>query len=135
MSYTVNELSNMKNALAGVESIQAFTESLHINDIKFIALLNDLLESKITKETKLRKKRVIKFIERYQRTDNYINNTTGLKEFLKLDNIAEIIKTLYSTKKIAITDDVAAFYIKDFHEYFNMFAPGTSLSDILQTCK
>ena len=134
MSYTVNELCNMKTALAGVESVQTFIDSLHINDIKFITLLNDLLESKITKESKLRKKRVIKLIERYQRAENYINNATGLKEYLKDDDI-NIIKTLYSTKKITITDEIAAFYIKDFNEYFNMFAPGTSLTDILQTCK
>ena len=135
MSYTVNELCNMKTALAGVESVQTFIDSLHINDIKFITLLNDLLESKITKESKLRKKRVIKLIERYQRAENYINNATGLKEYLKDDDIINIIKTLYSTKKITITDEIAAFYIKDFNEYFNMFAPGTSLTDILQTCK
>ena len=135
MSYTVNELCNMKNALAGVESVQTFIDSLHINDIKFIALLNDLLESKIIKESKLRKKRVIKLIERYQRTENYINNATGLKEYLKDENITNTIKTLYSTKKFTITDEIAAFYIKDFNEYFNMFAPGTSLTDILQTCK
>lgn len=135
MSYTVNELCNMKTALAGVESVQTFIDSLHINDIKFITLLNDLLESKITKESKLRKKRVIKLIERYQRAENYINNATGLKEYLKDNDIINIIKTLYSTKKITITDEIAAFYIKDFNEYFNMFAPGTSLTDILQTCK
>ena len=135
MSYTVNELNLMKNTLAGTETIQSFIDSLHINDIKFIALLNDLLESKIIKETKLRKKRVIKFIERYQRTENYINNTMGLKEYLNDENIVNTIKNLYSTKKAAISDELAAFYIKDFHEYFNMFAPNTSLTDIIQTCK
>ena len=135
MSYTVGELCNMRNGLAGMESVQAYVESLHINDIKFLNLLNDLLDAKITKETKLRKKRVIKFIERYKREDTYINNTTGLKEFLKHENINGIVKTLFSTKKELIDDNLVAFYIKDFHEYFNMFAPGTLLSDIIQTCK
>ena len=135
MAYTVNELCTMKNSLAGVDTVQSFIDGLHINDYKFMTLLNDLLESKIAKETKLRKKRVIKFIERYRRTDNYINNTSGLKEYLKEDDIINVIKVLFQTKKETISDELAVFYIKDFNEYFDMFAPGTSLTDILQTCK
>lgn len=135
MAYTVNELTVMKSSLAGTETIQEFVEKLHINDYKFIELLNDLLESKIYKETKLRKKRVIKLVNKYQRTDHTLDNTTGLKEYLKSENIANTIKTLFSTKKETISDEVAAFYIKDFNEYFSMFTPSTSLNDILQTCK
>ena len=135
MSYTVNELCDLKAHLAEAETVQGYIESAHINDYKFIHLLNDLFESKIIKETKLRKKRVIKLIERYKKCETWINNTMGVKDFLKEDNINNIIKTLFSSKKMTISDEIVAFYIKDFNEFFNMFASNTSLNDIIQTCK
>jgi len=135
MSYTVNELCIMNNCLSESESINDFMDSLNINDYKFIHLLKDLFDSKIIKETKLRKKRVIKLIELYKRKEDYINNTKGIKDFLKSDDINNIIKSQYGSKKMPIDDETVIFYIKDFNEFFNMFAPNTLLSDILQTCK
>jgi len=135
MSYTVNELSVMKSTLNGATDVNNFIESLHINEIKFLSLLDELLESKIIQETKLRKKRIIKFIRQYMTTNDWIDSSIGIKEYLKDDNIYEIIRKLFNTKKSILTDETTAFYIKDFNEFFNMFAPNTPLTEIMQTCK
>lgn len=135
MSYTVNELSTMKSTLNEATSVNNFLESLHINEIKFLSLLDELLENKIVQETKLRKKRIIKFIKQYMTTTDWIDSSIGIKEYLKEDDIYEIVRKLFNTKKSILTDETTAFYIKDFNEFFNMFAPNTPLSEILQTCK
>jgi hypothetical protein len=125
----------MKTTLSEVDSINNFLGTLHINETKFLSLLDELLENRIIQETKLRKKRVVKFIKQYMSTNDWIDSSMGIKEYLKDDNIYEIIRKLFSTKKIVITDEIIAYYIKDFNEFFNMFAPNTPLSDIIQTCK
>ena len=135
MSYTVNELSTMKSTLNEATSVNNFLESLHINEVKFLSLLDELLENKIIQETKSRKKRIIKFIRQYMTTNDWIDSSIGIKEYLKEDDIYEIIRKLFNTKKSILTDETTAFYVKDFNEFFNMFAPNTPLTEIIQTCK
>ena len=144
-TYTIKELSYFENTLNNSDTISEFIERCHINEIKFKDLLQELFETKIMTETKLRKKRIKKFIDYYCNNPNHERNVAAVIEYIKEnsdavdaagnDNLSKIIREIYSTKKITIDDDTVEFYKKDLDEFFNLFMPNITLAEILRTYK
>ena len=135
MSYTIKELSVMKKTLDESKSLNEFIENEHLDQYKFMKCLSDLLADKIEKETKQRKKRIIKFIKKYEKDDDKIKDISGILDYLNDDGIENIIKEIFNTKKYTLDSEMIDFIIKDFKEFFNMFAQSTTLTEVLNTCK
>ena len=146
-TYTIKELNNFELVLNESSTVSEFIEKAHVNEYTFKDLLSELIETKIGSETKLRKKRVKKFIDYYNAIPDAVKNVLGAVEFLnnKYESIDKnddnnkdiklIIKEIYSTKKIQCNDETVEFYLKDLKEFFNLFSPNTTLNEILKTYK
>jgi len=135
-TYTIKDLTYFESSLDNSDTIKDFLNKCHINETKFKDLLQELFETKIISETKLRKKRIKKFIDYYAKNPDHVKDVASILEYMKeTEDLDKIIREIYSTRKSTIDDDTVEFYKKDLNEFFNIFMPNITLSEILKTYK
>lgn len=134
--FTINNLISIANDINTSATFDDFTSKQgKQQEERLLDLMSIIIREKIERETTFRKKRVVKLIQFYLKTEDHGLTLKDLKEWMNDEDTFTILKEIFGTKRRPIDDDGLRVLINDINDFFDLFDLSTDVDTVFRNIR
>lgn len=134
--FTINNLISIANDINTSATFDDFiSKQGKQQEERLLDLMSIIIREKIERETTFRKKRVVKLIQFYLKTEDHGLTLKDLKEWMNDEDTFTILKEIFGTKRRPIDDDGLRVLINDINDFFDLFDLSTDVDTVFRNIR
>lgn len=135
-TFTINNLISIANDINTSATFDDFVNKQgKQQEERLLDLMSIIIREKIERETTFRKKRVVKLIQFYLKTEDHGLTLKDLKEWMNDEDTFTILKEIFGTKRRPIDDDGLRVLINDINDFFDLFDLSTDVDTVFRNIR
>ena len=135
-TFTINNLISIANDINTSATFDDFVSKQgKQQEERLLDLMSIIIREKIERETTFRKKRVVRLIQFYLKTEDHGLTLKDLKEWMNDEDTFTILKEIFGTKRRPIDDDGLRVLINDINDFFDLFDLSTDVDTVFRNIR
>ena len=135
-TFTINNLISIANDINTSATFDDFVSKQgKQQEERLLDLMSIIIREKIERETTFRKKRVVRLIQFYLKTEDHGLTLKDLKEWMNDEDTFTILKEIFGTKRRPIDDDRLRVLINDINDLFDLFDLSTDVDTVFRNIR